>query len=172
MGFDTSDPEKVRQYLQDHWDSKGPGMGDKYFEIYSLAKSLGMNIFGLDIPSEEYRATSIASTFHKRNKQWAGLIKERLDDNQNAKVVVFCGGSHSGYYPARDRTNNILEDLGYKSGNASYFGGDNNFPITDEDKLIQGLIGSGNQKSGFMVEFRSPRRPADYIIYPGEQIST
>ncbi|MBI2196575.1 hypothetical protein HYU45_03080 [Candidatus Daviesbacteria bacterium] len=26
-GFDTTDPEKVRQYLQDYWDDKGPGDG-------------------------------------------------------------------------------------------------------------------------------------------------
>ncbi|MBI2196576.1 hypothetical protein HYU45_03085 [Candidatus Daviesbacteria bacterium] len=145
-------------------------MGDKYFEIYSLAKSLGMNIHGLDISNEEYLASSQSATFGKRNRQWAEILKNRLEDNPNTKVVVFCGGSHSGYYPARDRANNILEALGYQSSCASYFGGDNNFPITDGDKLIQGLIKSGDQKAGFMVEFRSPRRPADYIISPGDSI--
>ncbi|MBI2595580.1 hypothetical protein HYW46_02490 [Candidatus Daviesbacteria bacterium] len=169
-GFDTTDSEKVRQYLQDHWNDKDPSMGDKYFEIYSLAKSLGMNIHGLDISNEEYLASSQSATFGKRNRQWTEIIRDRLENDQNSKVVVFCGGSHSGYYPAKDRANNMLEDLGYQSSCARYFGGDNNFSILDEEKLIQDLIKSGDQKSDFMVEFRSPRRPADYIISPGDSI--
>lgn len=171
MGFDTSDPEKVRHYLQDHWDDKGPGMGDKYFEIYSLAKSLGMKTHGLDISNEEYLASGQSATFGQRNRQWAEIIKTKLEEDLNTRVVVFCGGSHSGYYPARDRANNILEDLGYQSSCARYFGGDNNSPFLDEEKLMQGLIKSRDPGANFMVEFKSPRRLADYIIYPGKLTS-
>jgi hypothetical protein len=61
-GFDTTDEAAVATYFNENWD-KNSGMAEKYKELFDYAKSLGLRVWGLDIPAETYQDSSIADTF-------------------------------------------------------------------------------------------------------------
>ena len=100
-------------------------MEDEYFAIYSRAKKLGLHVWGVDIPIEEYQAQPQSETFNKRGMQWANEIESHLRADPNSKVALFHGASHAGYYPAGGRVNNMLAGKGLDSAVVHYYGGDN-----------------------------------------------
>jgi len=163
-GFDTTDGDAVTEYLKKNWD-KSPGMAEKYKELIDYAKSLGLRVWGLDISAQSYQAKSISDTFVERNQQWADLIADRLIDTPDAKVVVFGGSAHSGYYPVGDRANNLLDKKGNKSVVVNYWGGDSVMTYLPEAKLVHDYIQNNNIESGFMVRIANPSRSSDYIVH-------
>lgn len=167
-GFDTTNEAAVTAYFHENWD-KNSGMAEKYKELFDYAKSLGLRVWGLDIPAEAYQARPPADTFFQRNQQWADLIEDHLNTNPGTKIVVFNGSAHTGYYPAADRTNNLLDKKGHKSVVVNYWGGDKNSQFVPEEKLIGKYVQDNNvENSEFMLRVPVASRTSDYIIYVGK----
>lgn len=166
QGFNIKDKKAAKDYLQKYWEIR-PGLADKYFELLTEAENLGMDVFGLDIPIEEYQSQNQKSTLNRRNQLWATLIEGRLKETQK-KIVVFHGSAHTGHYPAGGRVNNILENDGHSSVLVGFFGGDNGSAITPEERQVENLIKENKIKPGSMLKISSISRGKDYIIYTGE----
>lgn len=161
-GFNTEDVDAVREYFNQHWQ-KGNNMENEYFDIYSRARELGLHVWGIDISIEEYRAQSQSATFDKRNRQWADEVESHLKASPNAKVAVFHGMGHAGYYPAGGRVNNMLVSRGVDSVVVHHYGGDHNDTFLEEEKMMQRL--TQERKDPFMVKVSKPSRSADYMIH-------
>lgn len=166
--FDTTNEDAVVKYFEKNWE-KSPGMAAKYKELFDHAKNLGLRVWGIDISDQSYQERSLSDTFVERNQQWADLIADRLSSTPDAKVAVFCGSAHSGYYSVGDRANNLLARKGYKSAVVNYWGGDSNDTYLPEAKLVHDYVNSGDVKNKFMVKIPAKSRSADYMIFVGSQ---
>lgn len=158
--------EKVLEIFKDGWD-KGPGIPEKYMELLDAAKSNGMRILAIDL----YTASSEYSTeefFRKRNANWARIAESVLKDKK-AKILFYCGQSHSGYNKVDDSANEILEKMGIRSKVIEFAGGevapeDAYFFVDKVAKAAQGLK-VGGEKFGLRVKSDDDVRGMDYVIH-------
>jgi len=159
---------EIFSYLQDHWGDKGEGVAEKYMEIVDTAKNLGIKIIAIDIDSDEYQSKNPSETWVKRNRQWAKLIAEKLEDGE-AKVLVYHGSGHAGYYPVDDRANNELRKLGHDSLTVKYCGGEmfeKGYVYGFDDKVAKSAVELDLQKNRFAVNVnRSTSRGGDLYIH-------
>jgi len=166
IGFDLSNDKLNLDYLETNWGDKGEGIAQKYNQIIKQAHDLGISVWGLDIPDDQYKSQSQSETFSARNQQWANLIKNRLDSDKNSKVAVFCGSGHSGYYFYSDRANNFLQRMGHDSVVVNFIGGDK--PVdgisSPEEKKVQ-QYATDNQSERFMFKDNEKSRSSDYIVF-------
>jgi hypothetical protein len=166
-GFNTEDVEAAKTHFQSRWE-KAPGMPAKYLEVLTHAKRLGLNVWGLEISSDEYRRHSQDETFEKRNKQWADIIDGELHRFPEKKAVIYCGSAHTGYSPFGRGVNQILEGWNYKPVVVKYWGDDHDIALNTEARTIQQYIENNKPEDAFMVPVPMPMRTADYFIYTGK----
>lgn len=158
--------DEVLKIFKDGWD-KRPGIPEKYMELFDAAESNGIHILAIDLytDSSEY---GTAEFFRKRNANWARIAESALKDKE-ARILFYCGQSHSGYSRVDDSANEILEKMGIKSKVIEFAGGevaprDAHFFVDKVAKTAQTLK-IGREKFGLRIKSDDDVRGMDYVIH-------
>ena len=151
--------------LLTYWD-KREGMAERYVQMIDKAISLDIKVIGIELPLMD---DGSRQKFDQRNKSWASVIANQVNSRDKARVVVFCGASHAGYYPKGDRTNNMLSsNYGIGSKVIDFTGGEltdnENFSIDETISSAASSLGISNDH--FMIRNKiDESRPTDIYIH-------
>lgn len=162
----STDRQAVLELLKE-WD-KGEGVIEKYMEMVDAIKSSGLRLLAVDLYtlSDKYFSTEF---FRQRNENWARIIKQAIDENPQARVLVYDGQSHSNYNMVHDSANEILAAKGIKSKVIAFTGAEklNHEPYNLQDKVTRSAeqIGIAQEKFGLRLDSAAPTRPADCVIH-------
>ncbi len=154
------------------WD-KRPGMADKYVDMVDACKLVGIKILAIEIPDELYISKSQSETLGIRNEKWAMIINNTLEEDNNARVLLYCGAFHCGYNMVQDHVNEIFTNRYKKSSVVIGFAGgelakqDPSFLFDLYDKVPYAAksIKIDNEKFVLRLDEKEAARPADYIIH-------
>lgn len=132
--WDEQAKERVRERLQS-WNSKGPGVGDSYFNLIDDAKESGMRVVGLEHP-DAYKGSYMGRT--EVNPYWADVITKNLP---NGKMAVLAGSGHLGIGAGQESVSGILNDNGVPVSEATFTGFQDAETIEGDLKVAE-ILGS------------------------------
>lgn len=160
--------EKVLEILKKGWQDKGPGIPEKYMEIIDVAKLNNMRVLAIDL-STELPNYSPGGFFRKRNINWARIVKSTLEENEKARILLFCGAAHGGYYEIKDRANQILEGMGVKSKVIEFSGGEavkkeDAYSFEKKVAIAAQETETAEERFGLHID-SSAARGADFVIH-------
>lgn len=164
---DKIDRERVLEIFKKGWD-KGHGIPEKYMEIIDTAKSNGVRVLAIDLYTESSDFFT-GNFFRERNANWARIATQILSEDKEAKILFYCGQSHSGYNEVDDSANEILKGMGIKSKVIEFAGGEkaNNDVHFFTDKVARAAqsINLDREKFGLHIDSGDDVRGSDYIIH-------
>ena len=137
---------------------------DEYMQIIDKAKSLGMKIIALDLPSEQRNVLPREEILRKRDEEMAKRTMDVLNESDSNKVVTFSGKVHAGY------TGTVMTQLLRKSGIevvSAHIIGDSDTTGYLEEAALQ--AGVSNERFMFTARARFPKSKtapsADFVIH-------
>jgi len=155
--------DKVLKIFKNGWN-KGPGIPEKYMELIDAAKSNGIRILAIDL----YTKYDTGKFFRKRNTNWARIAEAILKDKK-ARILFYCGQSHSGYNKVDDSANEILKKIGIKSKVVEFAGGEiaSDDPYFFVDKIAKAAqnLKIDQKKFGLRINSNDDVRGMDYVIH-------
>ena len=161
------DRGEVLKIFKKGWN-KGLGIPEKYMEIIDVAKSNGVRILAIDLytKSSNYFTSDF---FRKRNANWARIAKLILKKNKRARILFYCGQSHSGYNKVDDTANEILESVGIESKVVEFAGGKiakgNAYFFTDKIAKAAQSVKLSGEKFSLRINSDDDVRGSDHIIH-------
>jgi hypothetical protein len=143
---DPNDAAAVKRKLETYIEYV-PGETALNYKVYTTARELGMNVWGLMVPRPELRnllATLPRDEWRIRlNEAFSAHVADRLDADPAARVAAWVGINHAGYpYAQPERTaNGMLAARGYASRVVGLHREDGDPSYEDEETIMSLAIG-------------------------------
>ncbi len=93
--------EEVLAALNEQW-YHGPAVSERIMQLLDAIRDLGLTPVALDLPFN--RGGHTPAGMNLRNQQWARIVAQVLQNNPNARILVFGGSAHFIDYRERPAT--------------------------------------------------------------------
>lgn len=159
------DREKILELLRD-WQQL-PDNPERYMALIDIAKDNCLQIIALDPKVKQVKKgdADFEKEMMKKNEAWVEIL-QKLTESPNNKIVVYGGGSHTGY-SNEDTVNRLLTKKQIKSivvrlagatppeEGATYF----------SNRIAQAANRLNLNNERFALKLKGEKRTADYIIH-------